>query len=46
MTARTRMETERLLLRPFRLSDIPEIQARFDADPEVKRYTGGLCATR
>ena len=36
--------TKRLLLRPFRVDDIPNVHNVLDTDPEVKRYTGGVCS--
>ena len=39
------LETERLLLRMWRLSDF-EVHAAMCADPEVMRYLGGKTFTR
>lgn len=38
------LETERLLLRPHRLSDVP-FMMELNADPEVVRYTGDVAFT-
>jgi ribosomal-protein-alanine N-acetyltransferase len=34
------IETERLVIRPFRMTDLPQVLARV-RDPEVTRFTGG-----
>ena len=38
------IETPRLLLRTFRLSDLP-VYAALNADPEVMRYLGGVMSS-